>query len=303
MGGKLPSHRNNNFSQKGFTLIELLVVLAIIAVLITIALANFGTFGRQVDLDTTTQRVLSTLRLARNQTLASEGESQYGVHFEQAKYVLFKGSDYLTGTDKKEYVLSSTDIGVINLKDGEVDVVFDRVRGTTSQYGYITVRLISDLNRTQTININPLGQVSLDAVVNPKCPGPFCPRISDTRHLHFDLGWSIQSATTLRLIFSDPPNPNVQNDIAMSSYFTGSPPTAFDWSGTVPVNGSDQVLRVHTHLLDATDTTLSVHRDRRYNNKALQIIIIDGGINKDTVSYTDVGDASVGSYGGSMTAE
>ena len=88
----------------------------------------------------------------------------------------------------------------------------------------------------------------------------------------------------------------------MSSYFTGSPPTAFDWSGTVPVNGSDQVLRVHTHLLDATDTTLSVHRDRRYNNKALQIIIIDGGINKDIVSYTDVGDASVGSYGGSMTA-
>ena len=298
MGGKLPSHRNNNFSQKGFTLIELLVVLAIIAVLITIALANFGTFGRQVDLDTTTQRVLSTLRLARNQTLASEGESQYGVHFEQAKYVLFKGDDYATSTDKKEYLLTSTEIYQINLTGGGSDVVFERVRGNTNSSGNIKVRLISEQTRSQTVLVNASGQVSLETSISPTGT-----RITDTRHLHFDLGWSIQSATTLRLIFSDPPNPNVQNDIAMSSYFTGSPPTAFDWSGTVPVNGSDQVLRVHTHLLDATDTTLSVHRDRRYNNKALQIIIIDGGINKDIVSYTDVGDATVGSYGGSMTAE
>ena len=271
MGGKLPSHRNNNFSQKGFTLIELLVVLAIIAVLITIALANFGTFGRQVDLDTTTQRVLSTLRLARNQTLASEGESQYGVHFEQAKYVLFKGDDYATSTDKKEYTLTSTEIYQINLTGGGSDVVFERVRGNTNSSGNIKVRLISEQTRSQTVLVNASGQVSLETSVSPTGT-----RITDTRHLHFDLGWSIQSATTLRLIFSDPPNPNVQNDIAMSSYFTGSPPTAFDWSGTVPVNGSDQVLRVHTHLLDATDTTLSVHRDRRYNNKALQIIIIDG---------------------------
>ena len=280
------------FDPKGFTLIELLVVSAIIVILMVIALASYRTFGHQTDVETSAQRILSTLQLARNQTVASEEETVYGVHFEPSKYVLFKGATYdPISADNKEYTLDRVGLSVISLDGGGREVVFDRVRGTTPQNGYITVQLINEPTRTKTIIINPLGQVSLEETVNPTGA-----RIADTRHLHYDLGWSIQNSTTLRFVFSD--TTPVTKDIAMATYFDVGK-TEFSWEGTIDVNGSKQVLQVKTHLLDATNTILSIHRDRRYNDKAVQILI-DG---KEIVSYTAAGEAAVGTFGGVATQQ
>ncbi|OGH70138.1 MAG: hypothetical protein A2754_02720 [Candidatus Magasanikbacteria bacterium RIFCSPHIGHO2_01_FULL_47_8] len=62
------------------------------------------------------------------------------------------------------------------------------------------------------------------------------------------------------------------------------------------MNGNTETIRVHTHYLDANDTALSVHRDRRYNEKALTIYI-DG---KNIASYTANGTTTIGDYGGKM---
>jgi len=279
------------FDPKGFTLIELLVVSAIIIILLVIALASYRTFGHQTDVDTSAQRILNTLQLARNQTVASEEETVYGVHFEPSKYVLFKGAAYdPISADNKEYTLDRVELSV-SLNGGGGEVVFDRVRGTTSQYGYITVQLIDEPTRTKTIIINPLGQVSLEETVNPTGA-----RIADTRHLYFDLGWSIQNSTTLRFVFGDPLNPSKIEDIAMASGFISG---TFYWEGKISVNGSDQILKVHSHFLDGSNTILCIHRDRRYNNEAVQILI-DG---KEIVSYTAAGTATVGAFGGVMTQQ
>lgn len=282
-----------NFAKQnlgGFTLIELVVVIGILGILLLVGITFTRVFIRQVDLDTTSQQILSTLQLAREQTLASEDESRYGVHFETSKYVSFKGSTYsATDPDNKEYDLTAAEIYEINL-GGASDVVFDRVRGTTSNNGNIKVRLTAETSRTETILINSSGQVSLQQTVSPTDT-----RITDTRHLHFDLGWSIQGADTLRFNFFDD---GVVEDIPMAGFFSAGE-TEFDWEGTIDVAGSEQNLRVHTHLLNATDTTLSIHRDGQKNDKAVQILI-DG---KDIVSYTAAGAATVGSFGGTMSVQ
>lgn len=275
---KLTTNKNRN----GFTLIELLIVVAIMAVLLVIGLARFGTFGQQVSLDTGTQKIISTLQRARNQTLGSEEESQWGVHFETGKYVLFKGTTYdPTSSDNKEYDLSAIEISAINITGGD-DVVFNRIRGTTTNDGSLVVRLVADTSKTKTIVINSLGQVSLQEAATPTGT---C--ITDTRHLHLDLGWSIQGYNTMRLIFSDPPGSNVIEDIDISDHISGG---KFNWKGTVDVSGDAQKLRIHSHFLDAINTVLSVMRDRRYNDKALEIQV-DG---TTIVSYDETGTATAG---------
>jgi prepilin-type N-terminal cleavage/methylation domain-containing protein len=278
----LPKFKDFKIPQKGFSLVELLIVLAILSVLFVVFLARFTTFGQQVDMESASQRIVSAFQLARNQTLASEEESVYGVHFETNKYVLFKGNDYATSTDKKEYDLDKTEIYEINLlPSGTTDVIFTRVRGSTVNTGNIKIRLIDDTSRTRTVIINSLGQASLEEAVSPTDS-----RLTDTRHVHLDFGWSMQSSVNMRLTFTDPGFPDTVEIIAIQDFVAGS---IFSWEGEVDVNGEDQELKIHSHALDP-NTLLSVHRDRRYNNKALEIKV-DG---TTVVTYDASGSVTAG---------
>lgn len=125
------------------------------------------------------------------------------------------------------------------------------------------------------------------------------PPITDSRHLEFELldssgfGWSIQGATTLTLVFND--FPVVTKNVAMASFFNASS-TAFDWEEEIDVNGNAERIRVHTRYLDSNDTVLSIHRDKRFNDKGVDISI-DA---KSIVSYAPDGTPTVGGYGGNM---
>lgn len=282
------------YSQTGFTIIEILVAIAIVLIITLITIFSLTTLNKQVEIDSVGQNILSTLRIARSKTLASESETTYGVHFETSKYVLFSGATYIDGAaSNKEYSLAESEINSISLSGGGSEVIFNRIRGDTSQNGTISIRLIADSNQTRTININSSGQVSLDEAVSQ-----LDTRVTDSRHLHFDLGWSLQTSTTLTLTFHNSPNPDTVSNIAMIGFFDAGK-TVFDWSGTTTVDGADQVIRVHTHSLDAFNTTLSVTRDKRYNDKALDVSIDSKAI----VSYSATGTATVGAYGGTMTAQ
>lgn len=293
----MSAHQNPiqpSVKESGFTLIEILVSIAVILIITILTLFSLTTLNKQVSIDSASQNILSTLRFARSQTLASKNQTTYGVHFETSKFVLFSGTSYdASATSNKDYTLGEAEISDISLNGAGSEVIFARIRGTTTQFGTVTVRLTSDISKTKTININSSGQVSItDSTSNPTA------RVTDSRHLHFDLGWSIQTATTLTLTFHDSPNPDTTQNIAMAGFFDG-PKSVFDWSGTVTVGGSDQILQVHTHSLDAFNTTLSITRDKRYNTKALDVSIDSKAI----VSYSAAGIATVGAYGGTLTPQ
>lgn len=285
---KVPATFTN---KEGFTLIELLVSIAILLIISLLVIFSLTTFGRQVEIEASSQSVISVLSLARNRTLASEGKTTYGVHFDNDKYVLFSGSTYTAGDpNNDEYDLQDSEFYSISLNGGGNEVIFDRIRGTTGEYGSVSLRLISDNNQSRTINISESGQAGLSETLTVADS-----RVYDSRHLHFDLGWSIQNKNTLTLNF---PNDSVTQNINMTGFFNVGK-TEFDWAGTVNVSGSDQVLRVHTHSLDGFNTILSIERDKRYNDKALTVSI-DG---QQIVSYTAAGVATVGSFGGVLTVQ
>jgi len=283
----------------GITFVELLVIVSILSILAAISASTFRFFSKETDLNNNTGEIINTLRLAQNKTLASEGASKYGAYFDNTttphQYTLFKGDNYLgrdNSFDEISKLPNSLEIYEIDLAGGN-EVVFNRVTGTAIQAGKISLRVKTDLTKTKTIYIENSGQVSL-TISSVPANG----RINDARHTHFDLGWSIQNATTLKFYFPNIPQTEMVN---MADYFNADK-TEFDWEGTFSVGGADQVFRVHTHSLDAFNTLCCVHRNRNNgkNNQEVIIYIVDGGVDKDIAHYLADPDDTVieGSFGG-----
>lgn len=273
-----------------------MIVVGIIAIVSAFTIASLSTFRQQSDLDSDAQGVLAALRLARSRTISSENAQSHGVHFSSATYTLFTGRAYdQSATTNEAHALGDRiELYVIALSTSTDVVLFDRLTGFTSTTGTLHLRSEgSDLSRV--IRIDASGEATNEAtsvsVLNT--------RLTDTRHLHFQLGWSIENAQTLRLRFADPPNPDIINDIDMEP---NAPRSSFAWEGDTSVYGSSEHIRVEAHSLTPSDTLLSVHRLRDQNAKALTISIIDG-IEKEIVSYAASGTSTTGIYGGVMTIQ
>lgn len=278
----------------GFTLIEVMFSLTFISILALLGYLSFAPLRTNADIVATGNQVIGVLQLARNRTLSSLNDTTHGVHFENDQYVLFSGDSYdaMAADNEVRELPAGVEIHDISVA-GAPDVLFDRLTGTTSNSGEIGLRLVSDNSETRTISVLASGIVGLAGTTSPTDT-----RVTDTRHVHFDLGWSIQGASTLTLTFSDPPNPDHVENIDMSTFFDAGQ-TVFDWGGTITVSGSGQQMRIHTHSLDASNTQLSITRDGRFNDKGVAISV-DG---QEIVSYDASGSATVGSSGGTMTVQ
>ncbi len=277
--------------KKGFTAIELLIVTSLIAVVSTLVGLSFGQLRRSTQHIAQAQNIASVVTEARSNTVAGQNNLQWGVHFTTNDYTLFSGSSYgAGGSDNEAYVLpSGVTISSISLTGGGADVVFNRLSGGTNQPGTITV---SSGSLTALLTIQAGGEISVGGTLAT----PLNTRVVDTRHVHFNLPWSIHTATTLTLTFLDPPNPPSVQNITMAPYFSQGN-TVFNWSGSYVIGASTEVLKIHTHLIDAVNniTTLSVHRDKMENTKALNITI-------DAQSVADYNTSGTVTPSGSITA-
>lgn len=282
-------------TRAAFTLVEMLVVIAITVLAGTLGLGVFTASRDRRDLTTSAQSAISVLRLAQSHALAGTDNAAWGVRLGQGTLTLFRGGTFAGSTKTEDFPLpSSVEVASVNLSDGGTDVVFDRIVGTTAAFGSFEVRVRSTPTSRVLVTVDGSGKVYVTAVAVPTTNT----RIIDTRHRAFNLGWSIQSAVTLRLTFANPPSPDVVHDIPMADYFSGSPPMKFDWLGTVVVGGQNQTMRIHTTLLDGFNTLLSLDRDCRTNTKQV-IIDIDG---KVIATYpADCATVTVGPFGGIMT--
>lgn len=279
----------------GFSLVELLIVISLSIILTTVVVISYRSIGQNTDLNTLTQRLVSTLDRARERTVSSENDANFGVHIQSDRYIEFKGPTYnASASDNINHIFSSKfEVSSINLTGGGSDVIFDRLSGQTSQSGTLVLRAKNDPANTKTIRVQSEGQVDVAGTVNPADT-----RLKDSRHLHFDLGWSLQGASTLTLVFENPPNPDTTYNLSMAEHFNADQ-SKFDWEDALDVNGTSQTLHIHTHTLTSTNTILSIHRGRDLNSKAVTVAID----NQEIVSYDAAGTATSGASGGTMTAQ
>ncbi|MBI2056457.1 MAG: type II secretion system protein [Candidatus Sungbacteria bacterium] len=280
-------------TSKGFTLIELTVVIAIILLIAVVSLVSFTGSRNTRNLVNAGQQILSILQLAQSKSLAGEDNTTWGVHLDTAQIVLFKGSSFAGATTTTVYSLpSGIEIANISISGSSSDVVFKKITGEALQSGTFELSAAASPLTVFSITVDASGKVYQTGTA----PVPAGTRILDMRHRLFTLGWSIKTATTLTLRFSDPPNPDTVQNITMSSYFDAGK-TKFEWSGTSTIGGRPQELRIHTTALTDDGTSLSVDRDCRKNSKKLKITIDT----KDIATYeADCQTITVEAFGGTM---
>ena len=144
---------------KGVTLIELLLSFFIVAVVAGILASAFGAFRESNDLRVAQNTIVSIIKDARGRAIASENNSVYGVHFETAKSILFKGAAYNASDPANEtYTLPpSIQISSINLAGGASEAAFLQLQGTTTSFGTVTLASKSDSSKPRVITISQTG--------------------------------------------------------------------------------------------------------------------------------------------------
>lgn len=248
--------------KNSFTLIELLIIVGVIAIISAISFTAFHGFQSSSDLENSLEELINTLRLAQQKTIASEGASSRGVYFATStspyQYVLFKGASYVLRDALKDEIHklpSSVMISSINL-GGSSEVVFDQISGISLSQGSVVLALAADASKTKTAYIGLSGQIGS---VTPITPNDLN-RIKDSRHVHIDYSRYISTST---------------ESFILTFYYDSSTQIETapigNWEGEFNVNGQIQKLKINTHRLNQPDTQISIHRDRRYNNKELKV--------------------------------
>jgi prepilin-type N-terminal cleavage/methylation domain-containing protein len=143
---------------KGLTVIEVIVVVAIVAILVAVTLPQFSKMRENQAIKNAVADTVSVLNKARSYTLASVESSEYGVHFQSDKVIIFKGTTYSTGIETVDIITPAT-ISTISLSGGGSDVYFSRLSGAPSKTGTIT---ISSTNFSKVITISATGGVSFN---------------------------------------------------------------------------------------------------------------------------------------------
>ncbi len=149
---------------KGFTAIEILIALAVIVIIVSVALPQLSHSRENQAMKNAVQESLSSIDKARGETLSSLNSSEYGVHFQSDKVIIFKGTAYSTGASTNETIDIVTPASISNVTFGGVsstsgDVYFNRLSGAPSTTGTVT---ISTTNFSKIITISATGIASVN---------------------------------------------------------------------------------------------------------------------------------------------
>jgi len=158
MQGKQYKHK------RGVTLIELLIALAILAIISAIVVSPFNSFRLTGALQGDVENVLSFINKARLNTLSSQNDSEYGVHFESGRVVLFKGPTFTEPNPDNEELtfVAGIEASTISLTSGVSDVVFERLTGTANATGTVIISAVSDPSISRTLNIYGTGVTDIE---------------------------------------------------------------------------------------------------------------------------------------------
>jgi prepilin-type N-terminal cleavage/methylation domain-containing protein len=153
-----------NFYHRGITLLEVIIVIAILGILAAIIIPQFSRIKELQALKNAGEDIISNFNQAKSETLASLNSSEYGVHFESDRIIIFKGEVFVAGDSNNvtTNIIPPAVISNIALTGGAVDFYFERLTGAPSKTGTITIALSADASVNKVLTISATGSISMN---------------------------------------------------------------------------------------------------------------------------------------------
>ncbi|MDD4989423.1 MAG: type II secretion system protein [Candidatus Pacebacteria bacterium] len=156
----------SNFNQKnpasrGFSLVELLVVVGILAILVVVVGPKVVGFYSAYQLDTLSQDLVQTIRLADMRAMQSEGSSPYSVHLVNGSggsFTLYRGTNFASRDTNYDEVHSLPNSLSLTYSGAGPEINFTKLEGITANTGSITITW-PDGNQSKTVTVNSYGVV------------------------------------------------------------------------------------------------------------------------------------------------
>jgi Tfp pilus assembly protein FimT len=139
------SHSSPNLVAKragrdAFTLAEIVVVASLMLLVAVIVFTGLINFATRQNLNSVSEDIRLRMREARDKTLMSENNKNYGVYVGTTSVAFFIGSNFSPATSTNEYIdYEGSIIATSSLTGGTTTVVFSRLSGEASATGTVTV--------------------------------------------------------------------------------------------------------------------------------------------------------------------
>ena len=141
---------------RGFVVIELIIVIAFVVILSALAWPFYKGIIARTPVESTARDVVEVLRRAQTKAHGSEMNSTWGVHFENDRFVLFKGASWVSrdsAFDELQMAPGNTTIG-----SSPTDIIFAK-NGTTGSDSTVTISGLGTI--TKTISITSEGVIEI----------------------------------------------------------------------------------------------------------------------------------------------
>ena len=151
----------------GFSLIQLVLSLSILALLTAVVISSLPNTSRAKEVERVTEVIVSMLGEARSRTLASVGDTQYGVCVTTTspyKAVLFSGGGHdciSTANIVNEATFSRVTLTVSSMLTTDKQIVFQRGDGNVRITGTITIQDPVTTTLKRIITIDSSGSVTV----------------------------------------------------------------------------------------------------------------------------------------------
>ena len=158
-----------NHPYQGFTMVELLLVMSILAIIFSFIMVNLSNVIPKANVKGAAEVVVADLREQQMKALSgyesvTGGSSNYGVFFENDRYILFTGDVYVVGLDDSYTVMLEPGLAFDTSNLPLSTLVFLKGSGEVRNYNEIlnsiAIRNTSTLE-TITIEFNQLGVLTI----------------------------------------------------------------------------------------------------------------------------------------------
>ncbi len=154
----------HSFYKKGFSAIEILIVVAILGIILAVVSFSFSGLKNSQALKNAVGDVVSSVDKARSMAFASVSSSEYGVHFQSNKIVIFTGTTYnsTSSTNETINIISPATISNVTLagvSGTSGNLFFNKLTGVPSKIGTVTITVASS---SKVITISATGGISVN---------------------------------------------------------------------------------------------------------------------------------------------